>query len=147
MQKLKSLGAVIDFAIAREMEAFDLYQELAENAPDGKARDIFLGFAADEVSHKRKLDSVKAKSNDSTLNKTTPPLEINCQFTKPAATPDMNFHEALAFAIQCEKDAFNLYSCMAESTAFPPLKAICTALAKDEEKHQLRLETLYKETA
>lgn len=147
MKKLKTLGEVLDFAIAREVEASAFYQKLAENAPDGKARDVFLGFAADEVGHKRKLEGVKVKADEALLKKTIPPLEVNNPPVPPSATPDMNFKGALAVAIQKEKMSLDLYSAMADSSAFAPVKAVCIALSKEEEKHQLRLQSLYDQTA
>ncbi len=54
------VGEVLDYAIAREVEAYEFYRDLATRVKAAKLREVLLGFAAEEVEHKVLLERAKA---------------------------------------------------------------------------------------
>ncbi|MHC4501024.1 MAG: ferritin family protein, partial [Planctomycetota bacterium] len=62
MERFGSVDEILDFAIAREVEANDFYTELAERMENGAMRKVFEEFAIEELGHKMKLEAVKARA-------------------------------------------------------------------------------------
>ena len=59
--------------------------------------------------------------------------------------PDLDYQHALILAMQREKQAFRLYTDLAELTDSSELKEVFLSLAQEEAKHKLRFEIEYEE--
>ena len=59
-EKNVSVNRILDFAIAREMEANKLYTDLAVRIDNPAMRKVLEDFAEEELEHKKKLEAVKA---------------------------------------------------------------------------------------
>ncbi|HNX99095.1 MAG TPA: ferritin family protein, partial [Candidatus Aminicenantes bacterium] len=59
-------------------------------------------------------------------------------------TPGMDYQEALIIAMKREKASFRLYNDLSQLATDESLKATFLALAQEEAKHKLRLETEYE---
>ncbi len=55
-----SIDEVLDFAIGREIEANQLYTDLAQLTENAAMRKVFENFAREELGHKAKLEAMKA---------------------------------------------------------------------------------------
>lgn len=146
MEKFNSVEDVIDFAIRSEIEACTLYRDLAERADNGSTRDILLGFAAEEVTHRLKLEAIKDESQHFDALKEMPHMTISHYLHDTEATPDMSFEEILLFAMQDEVHAFHLYTDLAKATASPQLQELFIQLAQEEVVHEERFKIVYEET-
>jgi len=58
MVDMKSVDEILDFAIKKEEEAYNFYMDLAEKSRSNM-REVFEGFAKEELGHKNKLIKVK----------------------------------------------------------------------------------------
>ena len=90
---------------------------------------------------------VKAKQGEM-LKKTSgaiTDLKIADYLVDISPSPDMDYQHALIIAMKREKASFKLYSDLARMTADAAVTETLQALAQEEAKHKLRLETLYDE--
>ncbi|MHC4156404.1 MAG: ferritin family protein [Planctomycetota bacterium] len=53
MKRFSSVDEILDFAIAREVEANEFYTQLAEQMENPSMRKVFEAFAIEETGHKR----------------------------------------------------------------------------------------------
>ena len=145
MEKFESVDAVLDFAIEREQEAFDLYHGLAAQATDAKMEALFTSFAKVEAGHKLTLEGIKEGAIHLSARKTPVDLKIADYLVDVEPSPDMSFQDALVLAMKREQAAHALYTNLAEAIADPALKELFLQLAKEESAHKTRFEDLYEE--
>ncbi len=145
MEKFESIDAILDFAIAREEEAFDLYHGLASQAAGPKMETLFASFAGVEAEHKRKLEGIKEGANYLPIRKTPVDLKIADYLVDVEPSPDMSFQDALVLAVKREHAAKNLYNNLAAMVSDPLLAELFTQLAKEEAAHKTRFENLYED--
>ncbi len=50
--------AILQYAMGREQAAMEQYTALAEQAPEGSAKETFLFLAAEELAHKKELEKI-----------------------------------------------------------------------------------------
>jgi rubrerythrin len=60
MGEFGSVDEVLEFAIDREIEANQLYMDLAGLTKNQAMRKVFEDFAKEELGHKAKLEAMKA---------------------------------------------------------------------------------------
>jgi rubrerythrin len=142
MERFGSVDEILDFAIAREVEANDFYTEMAERLEDAAMRKVFEEFAIEELGHKMKLEAVKAgafaiKGGDAAS------LGIADYVVDVEATADMSYADALVLAMKKEKASYRLYIDLAAAAEAEELTDMFLALAQEEAKHKLRFEIEY----
>lgn len=141
----KTTEEILDFAIKNEQEAADFYNNLASKSELKNVKEIFLGFAKEEIGHKAKLEGVKAGKRLLESAQKITDLEIGDHLVDINLDATLGFQEALIVAMKAEKAAFKLYSNLAEATDDASLKEILLGLAQEEAKHKLRFEIEYDE--
>jgi len=139
----KSVNEVLAYAIEKEEEAHQFYLEWAGKLSNPGLAEVFRTFAAEELKHKEKLERVKSGSTFKPAARPVTDLKIVDYLVDLTPTPEMDYQEALILAMKREKAAFKLYSDMAAMAGDDDLRATFTALAQEEAKHKLRLETEY----
>lgn len=142
MPRFKSVGDILDFAIAREIEAHDLYVGLAGLVTKPELRGAVEGFALDEVRHRIRLEAVKAGemvfTDDEVGN-----LHIAESVKEVRPHPEMSYTDLLVVAMTKEKAAFRLYTNLASIAKEQALRDMLLKLAQEEAGHKLRLEIEY----
>ena len=142
MYDFGSIEDVLDFAINREIDAYDFYNKLTVLAkkPDvGKELKI---FAEDELEHRKKLESVK--SGEINLdNDEVGSLGIAEKVKNVEATPEMTYVDLLVIGMKKEKDSFQLYRQLASKVRKAQLKDMFQQMAREEAQHKLTLEIEY----
>ncbi len=143
MPRFTSSDELIDFAIAREEEAFAFYAGMAELVKSDSVRDMFGDFAHEELGHKAKLLAMKrdgrlVRSEHRILN-----LKIADALVPVKPSPEMGYPDALRLAMQREKDAFRLYTGLADTVRDDAAREVFLMLAQEEAKHKLRFEIEY----
>ena len=144
VKKFKDTDEILDFAIKSEESAQRFYLEWANKLEDKALKKMFLELASEEAGHKvyftelKEKKLIKVKATEKITN-----LKIADYISKPTATADMDYQDALTLAMQREKEAFKLYSGMADMVDDAEMKKTFMALAEEEAKHKLRLEILY----
>lgn len=139
----KSANDILDFAIQKEEEAAELYQDLATTLTRTDMKAVFEGFAKEEMQHKAKLIEVKEGNRIISAEKKIFDLKIAESLVDAKPSPNMDYQHALIFAMKAEKAAYKLYSDLAAATDDQNLKDLFLGLAQEEAKHKLRFEIEY----
>lgn len=145
MKQFESMDDILDFAIQQEQEAVDFYNLLSGNAKNEDMKKVFLQFAQEEIGHKAMLTKIKQEGILSSEVKNITDLKISNYVSSIEPKEDMTYQEALVLAMNREKNAFKLYSDLAEKATSQEMKNIFLTLAQEESKHKLRFELEYDE--
>ncbi|MFH2037388.1 MAG: ferritin family protein, partial [Candidatus Zixiibacteriota bacterium] len=135
--KFKSVDAVLDFAINKEQEAADFYKDMSARMKKKNIKQIFDQFSLEEMSHKAKLEKVKAgvltlKADQKITDLHIVDSMIDNRFTEG----EFDVQEAMLAAMNSEKASFKLYTDLANMTADAGLRETFLALAQEEAKHK-----------
>lgn len=136
---------VVTFAIRKEAEAYNLYITYSQLAKNQGTKVMFEELAGQEQKHREILEGVEKKDVSEYKLETIPDLKIGDFVDEQEFSSDMDYASALRFAIKREEFSLRLYNLMAERAEDPELKKLFSALAQEESKHKLRLETEYDE--
>jgi len=145
MTELSSVDQILDFAIGEEQKAADFYTHLAEKMAKPAMKDIFLGFAKEELGHKAKLEGVKGGKKLLSSADKVADLKIGDYMVKVDEEGELDYQKALTIAMHKEKAAFRLYNDLAGKTDDAGIRDLLLGLAQEEAKHKLRFEVEYDE--
>jgi rubrerythrin len=140
---LKSVSQILDFAIEKEEEAAQFYNDLAAKMGQQHVGEVFRSFAQEELGHKEKLLAVKKGDMSLLDQRRVADLGIGDSIVEIALSPDLEYKQALIIAMKAEKAAFRLYHDLASTTDDPNLKGVLLTLAQEEARHKLRFEIEY----
>lgn len=143
MTDFGSFDEVLVYAIQREQEAHDFYQEMATRTKFAHMREVFESFAREEAGHKAKLQGIQSGARSVPALVKVQDLKLADYRTKITPTDDMTYDRILLLAMQREKAAFKLYTDLAENAADESTRNLFLALAQEEAKHKLRFELEY----
>ncbi|MFQ6002136.1 MAG: ferritin family protein [Candidatus Zixiibacteriota bacterium] len=141
----KDFKEAITFAIRKEAEAYNLYKTYSQLTKTPGMKQMFEELAQEEQRHRQILEKVGKKDVSEYRLKKIFDLKIGDYVDQEEFSPDMDYASALRFAIKREEHSLKLYNHMAEGTEDPELEKLFSALAQEEAKHKLRLETEYDE--
>ena len=142
--KFGSVEDVLDFAIANEIEANELYTGLAGRMKNPAMAGVFEEFAVEELGHKAKLEAVKA--GEFVVSEQlggVENLEIADYMVDVEPKRDMDYADALVLAMKKEKAAYRLYLDLAAVAESKELTDLFLMLAQEEARHKLRFEIEY----
>jgi len=145
MKEFKSIDDILDFAIQNEQNAVDFYTQLAAESSNQEMIDVFTQFAKEEMGHKAFLSKVKNEGTFKVKDQKVLDLKMSDYLVDVEPKPNMPYEDALVLAMKREKNAFKLYTHLAEKAPNDSLKKIFNALAIEESKHKLRFELEYDE--
>ncbi len=145
MKTFKTIDEALDFAMVGEQGAIDLYTRLAEQSVNSEMRDTFIQFAREEMGHKARLLRIKTEQIYASNPVPVQDMRISDYLSDIEPTPEMDYRDALLFAMSNEKAAYRLYTRLAEEVQFVELKEIFLSLAQEEARHKLRFELEYDE--
>jgi rubrerythrin len=142
MEKFKSVDDILDFAIAREAEAIQLYSDLARKVDKPEMRTALEGFIREELEHKEKLETEKAEGvvlKDEEVGN----LGIAEYVEGGEARPDMSYKDLIVLAMKKENTSVKLYTDLAKISQDEKLRDMFLLLAQEEAEHKLRFELEY----
>ncbi len=142
MRRFRSVNEVLDFAIAREIEAHDFYERLARLVSNPDLRKAITGFAIDEVQHSIRLQAIKA-GVATFIDSQIGSLGIADGAEEIEPYPEMIYADLLVVAMTKEKAAFRLYTNLASIAKNAKLRRTLLGLAQEEAQHKLALEIEY----
>jgi rubrerythrin len=142
MKRFGSVDDILDFAIAREVEANKFYTDLAQRMDNPAMRKVFDDFAAEERGHKARVEAVKQAEIELSQEQVAS-LDIADYVVAGNVRPDMDYAEALILAMKREKASYKLYLDLAAVAEAEDLTNMFLALAQEEAKHKLRFEIEY----
>jgi rubrerythrin len=142
MKKFESVEEILDFAISNEQQAYDFYTKLASKVKNEKMKEVFQGFAQEELGHKAKLEAVK-RGDYELEDKDVPELGIADYTVQTEPSEDMDYQQALILAMKKEKAAYRLYIDLANQAMSEELTTLFLNLSQQEANHKLRFELEY----
>jgi len=145
MENFETINAIFDFAIESEIEAHKFYTGLAAKASNPEMEKVFIGFAAEEQTHKEILENARKGRKISLNAEKIPDLKIADFTVAVKPTQNMTYKDALVLAMKKEKKAFQLYTCLSNLMHNKEDSALFASLAQQEAKHKLRFELEYDE--
>lgn len=143
MRKIRSMADVLDFAIAGESKAAELYMKMAAIVENPWMKKTLEDLAEQELGHRKKLKAVKtgwsalAREDAGDLG-----IAEMIEDVKPHA--NMDYRELVAFAIKKEAASHGLYTRLASVFTEPELQETFEALAREEAEHKRRFELEYE---
>lgn len=140
----KSVDEVLDFAIAREIEATEFYTTLAGRMDAPAMRQAFEDFAREEEGHRARLEAVKrGEYSFGAGARRVQGLGLAEYLVDGTILDDLSYAEALVLAMKREKAAYKLYMDLAAAAQTESLKSLFVSLADQEARHKLRFEIEY----
>ena len=141
--KLDSVDKILEFAIQKEQDAADFYNDLANRVERPAMKSVFQGFAKEEMGHKAKLQSVQTGKRMLSSEKKILDLKIGDNLVDIELKKNLSYQDALIIAMKAEKAAYKLYSDLASAIDDAELRETLQGLAQEEAKHKLRFEIEY----
>ena len=142
-----NLTEIIDFAIAKEVEAAEFYRTVSEQESFSGKKEMFLEFAAEERKHQALLEDLKAGKLGSKLDdykfKWITDIKRSDYVDDITYKPGMPYNDILMLASKREEKALALYNEMLANADTAESKKVFKMLCQEEAKHKLALETLY----
>ncbi|UCC97860.1 MAG: ferritin family protein [Phycisphaerales bacterium] len=144
MSKVNSNEEILEFSIAKEVEAYHFYMALAGRVDDPKIRQVFEDFADEELEHKAKLELEITKLGKTVSTELKPGRSGDGYvLIDGAAVLNMDYRDALLLAIQKEEAAFRIYVNLIGTVEDVQSHEVLLELAQQEVKHKLRFEAEY----
>jgi len=141
--KLSTVEEILDYAIEKEQDAHDFYMELSGKLDKPYMKNIFEGFAREELGHKGKLLGIKEGKYAMPSQQKVTDLKIGDNLIDVELKANIDYQDALILAMKAEKAAFKLYNDLAEATDDANVRNLFMTLAQEEAKHKLRFELEY----
>ena len=142
---LESIGEILEFAIAREVDASEFYMQMANRAKNEDVRALFEEFAGIELEHKATLELELMKEGVvATTAGRIIKVEPRDYMAGVKLRADVERKDVLALAIEKEKASFRFYVDMAGMFEEGELREALISLAEEEGRHVVRFETEYE---
>lgn len=141
----ESFEEILQFAIEKEKEAADFYQECSEKEHFSGAKQALLDFANEERKHQMMLEDLD-KHKDKLENydwKWIPDLKRSNYIVEMEYEPGMHYADLLRLAMKREEYALALYNELMAKTEDPDYIKLFKMLCQEEAGHKRFLETLY----
>ncbi len=138
---------ILRMAVNNEVEAHDFYDGAAAKTTNKSLKSIFVELAGEELKHKLLLESFLADGGKKLHFAETTDYKIAETVELPKLTVGMSFVDAIALAMKKEEEAMKMYRNFADASSSAEQKEMFTQLARMEQGHKARLETLYTDTA
>jgi rubrerythrin len=143
----ENLEALIAFAIEKEKEAADFYEENSESEIMSGKRQMLKEFAAEERKHQRMLEDYLATGVAEKMEgyrfEWITDIKRSDYVDAIAYKPGMAYNELLMLAMKREEAALKLYNELLDKADNDGAKTLFKMLCQEEAKHKLALETLY----
>ena len=143
MKTFNSVDEILDFAIKSEQSALDFYTKLATNSKNIAMKEVFLEFAEEEKTHKKRLETIKEEKIFKVEIVKIQDLKISEYITDVKQSDNMSYQEALILAMKREKNAVKLYTDLSAIVEDDKMRILFKSLANEEAKHKLRFELEY----
>lgn len=141
-----NLTEIIDFAIAKEIEASEFYRTVSEQESFSGKKEMFLEFAAEERKHQALLEDLKSGKIGAQLDdyqfKWITDIKRSDYVDDIEYKPGMPYNEILLLAAKREEKALALYNSLLANSESDEARKVFKMLCQEEAKHKLALETM-----
>jgi rubrerythrin len=141
----KTFKEIIAGAIKREVEAYEFYQQVSRKVQDPYLKDLFLGFAEEELRHQKILQGFQGKDDAAVRFARVPDFHVSETVDEHEAELSilMKPADAIALAMKKEEAAMRHYSQMAEACSDPAQQKVFLELAVMERGHKNKMEKAF----
>lgn len=143
--ELNEFKNIIDFAIEKEQEAVDFYNNLAGRVKIKSIAEELRKMAAMEDSHRDRLKNMDVTAYTRSGVEPAMNLKIADYLVDKEPTPDMTWQDLIQIAMRRELSSMQLYTDLAKLIPDPPSKQLFENLASEEEAHKLFFEKIWDE--
>lgn len=147
MINFSDIEEVLAFSINVERQESQFYHDCAEKTSAEGMREVFLGFANEEISHMERLKSLKDELSFPARKHKFRKFIINIPEENSDVTEgkfsNFNYQSVLKYAIRNETAAFNLYCQLADYAEDENIKGLLQELAREELAHKVKFEDEY----
>lgn len=144
MTKVNPDDEILEFAIAREVEAYHFYMALGSRVESEEIRKVFEDLAKEELEHKAKLELEVMKTGKvlPVPEKVTIP-EHDYIVSDDQSLLDMDYKDILLLGMEKEEASFRTYVNLVPNVHDEESREVLLAIAEEEVKHKMRFETEY----
>lgn len=143
----ENLDQILEFAIGKEKEARQFYQNAAAEESMTGVKEMLLEFADEERKHVQMLTELQKKGAvegaQSYRFRWIPDMKRSDYVHDLEYKSGMAYHEILMVAIKNEEKALKLYNQLLDQTDSGPAQKLFKILCQEEAKHKLKFETMY----
>ena len=143
------IRSIIETAIQREIDAFNLYSSAAGKVDAQHAKNTLAELAAQEQGHRNRLESLLEGDTFALVSRTqrqkVVDLKITDYLVEVPLKADSSFQDILIVAGKREKGSFDLYTALAQVSDDQDAKKLFNFLAAEELAHKNRIESLYED--
>jgi len=135
---------ILQFALAREVEAYNFYMAMAEHVKSAEISKVFEDLAKEELEHKARLELEIVKIGR-VVEREQPQLIPDHDYvvTNSNEKLDLDYVDVLALGIEKERAAFRTYVELIEHVNDKQSREVLLELAEEEVRHKLRFQNEY----
>ena len=139
----KVIKDFVQFAIANEQKAVELYEKYSEIVEPDSTKGLLKFMADTERSHEARLKELYENKTGLDLDK---PVEVNLSAFEVSSKIDekSSIYDVFNYAIEAEQKAHDLYTKLADLDFDINIKSFFGSLASDEAKHRIDLQNEYQ---
>jgi rubrerythrin len=145
IMNFKSFEEIISYAIEKEREAAQFYDDMSRQEPYSGAKKLFEEFAGEEQKHQAMLEDLSSNREKLAEYKFEwiPDMKRSDYLVDIEYRKDMDYTDILRLAMKREEKSLELYNELVEKAEEEDLVTLFRMLSQEEAKHKLALETLY----
>ena len=136
---------VIDYAVSREKEAVQFYEELAGLVEFKERKRFIEDLKRMEEKHIDILENIRTKGASGVTVPQVRNLKLSSTVVKPEAAENMSYQDILITGMKREEASMELYNSLAQRAEDEEMKKVFLKLVGEETKHKNFFETLYDE--
>jgi len=143
--KREDFKAVIEFAIEREREAVQFYEDLQGKTKFSSQKKMLKELEMMERGHITVLTNILDKGAEKIQHKNIEDLQISEYLVAEEPQGDLSYQDILIVAMKREEAAKKLYTELTERFKGTETGGVFMRLAEEETGHKLKFEKLYDE--
>jgi len=138
VNNLDNMGSILDFAIAKEVEAQNIYLSYADRTEKRGLRKLLLSMADQEKEHEKRLNELKeGGSPDLVFSETVKTdIRISDYTVDVEFSRDMSYQDFLLLVIKREEKSYQLYKWLLRKADNEEIQLIFRQLSVEEKKHK-----------
>jgi len=135
---------IIRFAIDKERDSVNFYQDLAKKVEDPVLKDQILKMADEERKHEKLLMNLSPKQLAMVQQPAQDDIKLSNYMDDINARPDMTYRELLIIAMKREQMAYDFYAELELRASDDATRKVFTLLKGEELRHKRQIEKEYE---
>ena len=140
--KFESFEEIMEYAVAKEIEAAEFYEDLSRKEKYSGAKTTFEEFAKEERKHQAMLENFTRENIEHYRIEKIPDLKRSDYLVEISYEEGMPYADILRLAMKREEKSLKFYNDFSEKAEVEEHKKLFQILAQEEAKHKLKLETM-----